>query len=152
MMNVSSVCGIPVSKLYGNSPSGLNSTGGAEERSFYDIVQSAQNAVKPEIQKFINILASWKGIEKNDHTWIWNSLYTLTEMEISEQKRKDAETEHSYAQADQLYLQSGVVSAEDIYSLRFEDKLGKRDINYFGQIEPEEETTGMPFTNEEPKK
>jgi len=139
MMNVSSVCKIPVSKLFGRGSSGgLNSSNDGDETSFYDLAQSGQQQIQPEIQKFIDMLVQWKGLD-GDNTWQWNSLYSLNEMEQAETDRKIAEKNHSNSQSDCLYIQSGVVSPEDIYKLRFEELLGVRDTNYFEEIDPTEE-------------
>ena len=48
---------IPINKLFGQTPTGLNNSGAYDLQSFYDTIQGFQNTtIKPFIEKILNIL------------------------------------------------------------------------------------------------
>lgn len=57
MMDVSGAAGIPVTKLFGRSPAGLNSTGDADLQNYYDTVEACQEAqLRPVLDKLLPIV------------------------------------------------------------------------------------------------
>lgn len=57
MMDVSGACHIPVTKLFGRSPSGMNATGESDMRNYYDYVDSVRNSIlRPVLDKLLPII------------------------------------------------------------------------------------------------
>lgn len=146
MMGICSVSAYPVTKLFGRSASGLNATGEGDSKNYYDAVKSKQNELSPYIQALGVLIANWKNVDQNIQ-WVWNPLFQLTEKEVSDTRRVDAETTRTLADADQRYIDSGVLSPEEVYKLRFEATLGKKSPEDF---EPMPDDSRMPQEGEEP--
>lgn len=125
MMQLSSVNQIPVSRLFGRSPSGLNATGGAEERIFNDMAYSEQNALTPEIQRLVDMLVVWKKLPEGDYSWKWGNIQTLTDEQKAEESRKDAEAERTLAAGNQLMIKEGVLLPEEVRAIYYKEKLEK---------------------------
>ena len=57
MMDVSGACGIPVTKLFGRSPAGMNSTGESDLQNYYDRIEGDQQTqLLPVLEKLIPII------------------------------------------------------------------------------------------------
>lgn len=136
MMNLAAVSRYPVTKLFGRSPAGLNSTGENDTKNYYDSVRARQNAEWPYIQMLVNMIASMKKIKKYT-PFVWNSLSQLNEKEEADVERTEAETYRTKADADDRYLTQGVLLPEEVYKLRFEKELGPKDPSEFEIPEPE---------------
>lgn len=137
MMLLSAVTRYPVTKLFGRSPSGLNATGESDIKNYYDSVRAVQNADWPYIQKLVNMVASWKKIDVYC-PFKWNPLFQLTDEEKANVDRIVAETYRTEADGDERYMNQGVLSAEEVYKLRFEKELGPKDPSEFEDM-PETE-------------
>ena len=92
MMLVSAVCRIPVTKLFGRSPAGMNATGEGDLTNYYDIIQSEQgNRLEKPLQRLVNIIAVYLGkasdIETAEFPIDFNPLFQLTEKEQAEVKK-----------------------------------------------------------------
>lgn len=120
MMLLSAVTGIPVTKLFGRSASGLNATGEGDGKNYYDTLHAAQNDLTPYIEEFGKILMAWKKLD-GDMSWKWNPLAQLTEEQQANVERIKAETYRTYADADQRYMQEGVAGADEFRVIRFPD-------------------------------
>lgn len=74
MMDVSGACGIPVTKLFGRSPAGLNSTGDADMDNYYDTIeQSQESQLRPVLDKLLPIVCmSALGAVPDDLDYIFN--------------------------------------------------------------------------------
>lgn len=136
MMNLSAVTQYPVTKLFGRSPAGMNATGENDLKNYYDAVRSEQAATTKYIQNLVNIIANLHNLT-GEYPWVWNPLFQLSEKDQAEVKRVTAEEARTYADGDERMLNAGVLMPEDVFKLRFEKVLGKRDENFF--IEKEEE-------------
>ena len=56
---IAAAAGIPINKLFGQTPTGLNNNGLYDLQSFYDTIQGYQNTtILPFIEKILNILAN----------------------------------------------------------------------------------------------
>jgi len=94
MLQLSGSSGIPVTRLYGRSPAGLNATGESDLRNYYDLIEAQQrNRLYNPLSYIIKLILAWKGIDEGKCTFSFNSLYQLTETEKSELAKTDAETE-----------------------------------------------------------
>lgn len=117
-LNLSAYTGIPVTFLMGQSPSGLNATGESDIRIFYDSVKSLQiSEIKPNIERLVKaLMVSRRGVTNGQELQDWriefNPLWQQTEKEKAETRRVQAE-------ADSMYLDRGVLTAQEVADSRF---------------------------------
>jgi len=106
--HMAAVTGIPLVKLLGVTPSGLNASSDGEMRVFYDWIESLCESVgTPQLNKLLNIVQlSLFGEIDPDISYAWQPLWTLDEKGIAEVRKTEAET------AD-IYLQGGVISPHE---------------------------------------
>jgi hypothetical protein len=82
------------------------------------------------------MIASWKKI--NVYTpFVWNPLFQLTEEQEANVERIKSETKRTLADADERYLNQGVLIAEEVYKMRFEEELGPKSPEDFEDQLPE---------------
>jgi phage-related protein (TIGR01555 family) len=116
--HLSASCGIPISKLFGRSPAGLNATGENEVRNYYDMLASEQErTLSPLAEEAVRLLFLAKdgptgGVEPNNWSVRWESLFQPTEKEVVEVRKMVAET-------DKIYVDSGVLAADEVAQSRF---------------------------------
>jgi phage-related protein (TIGR01555 family) len=115
MMTVSGVTNIPVTKLFGRSSAGMNSTGEGEQSNYYDLIKSEQEIkILPQLQKlvdYINVASELK-IRVKEPTVEFNSLYQKTDKgQLEEQKIQ--------ADIDAIYIQQGVLDPQEVAKSRF---------------------------------
>lgn len=109
---------IPVTRLMGQSPAGLNATGDADERNFQMHCKSLQVKIAQQpIERLTRLIMLSKegptnGAEPENWAITWRPLSQPTE------DQKSA-THFTQAQADQIYLLNGVLAADEIRSARF---------------------------------
>ena len=91
---VSGASGIPVTRLFGTSPGGLNATGEADIRHYYDRVQTMQNnKITPSMALFDEcLLRSALGRRPKNIFYTWRSLWQVSEKERAEIGKNIAET------------------------------------------------------------
>lgn len=100
---------IPHTKLLGESPDGSNATGNSTTAQWHDHVQSEQeNYLRPRLQQLIDCI--FFDIPKLGFKF--KSLYQLTELEQADLRLK-------VAQADQIYLSTGVLDPSEVAESRF---------------------------------
>lgn len=107
--HMSSINGVPLVKLLGVTPSGLNASSEGEIACFYDMILAEQQALyDTPLKKLIDIiqLAEFGDIDETI-VFKWNPLHSLSEVEQSTARKTDAET-------DAIYIESGVVSPEEV--------------------------------------
>lgn len=109
---------MPVTLLMGQSPAGLSATGDSDIRWWYDGVASAQtNDLRPRINALVELLLRAKdgptgGVEPETWTVEFNALWELTDTEKATLRK-------TVAEADAIYIQSGVVAPEEVAVARF---------------------------------
>ena len=84
---LSGASGIPLVRLFGQSPAGLSATGESDLRNYYDKINSRQNAdLRPGLSKLIKV--AWRskfGAEApKDMQFMFTSLWQMTEKEKAE--------------------------------------------------------------------
>jgi phage-related protein (TIGR01555 family) len=123
-MLVSACTGYPITRLFGVSPAGLNSTGEGDMRNYYDMVRSLQKSdAEPVIVRLVEIISEWKGIEE---PYIeWRPLKQLTEKEQAEMDKMKADTESVKASTYQTYINVGILEPYEARFLEFGDSLDK---------------------------
>ena len=94
LQQVSGAADIPATRLLGQSPAGLNSTGEADLRNYYDRVQAMQELdVGPAIGLLDEcLIRSALGSRPAEIHYIWNTLWQPTAAEQSEIGKRAAET------------------------------------------------------------
>lgn len=141
MVSLSAVTGIPVTRLFGRSPSGLDASGESDLKIYYDMIAAYQKimltepikrlafyinqykkAIMVEPQESLIKTARNGGNEgsvkleypKTEAEIVvrWNPLYEMTEKER-------ADTYYTNAEADVFYMKYGILSPEEVRVNRF---------------------------------
>lgn len=85
---------IPVTKLFGRSPAGMNATGESDLQNYYDYIDTLRESIlKPIIYKLLPVLAmsAW-GVIPDDLDITFPALWTPTAKEVSEIAKAKTET------------------------------------------------------------
>ena len=123
MILLAAVSNIPVTILWGRSPAGENATGESDMRNYYDMIQSKQkNDLKFPLQKLVNIISAFLKIAEPP-TIKFNPLVQMTEKEIAEINKLEADTYKVKADGDKVYLDYGILEAEEVITLRGFDNI-----------------------------
>jgi phage-related protein (TIGR01555 family) len=111
---VAAAAEMPVTRLMGQSPAGLNATGQADIRWWYDRVRSKQaKLLRPVLNRIVRYIMADLGIAEPANWSIrFEPLWQLNEAELADLRSKQAAT-------DKIYLDAGVVTAEEIALSRF---------------------------------
>jgi phage-related protein (TIGR01555 family) len=107
--HLAAVSGIPIVKLLGIQPAGLNASSEGEIRSFYDWIHAYQEKFfRPNLTRVIDLaqLSLWGEVDQ-DLTFEFEPLWSLDEKAQAEVREIDART-------DQLLADTGVVRPEEI--------------------------------------
>jgi phage-related protein (TIGR01555 family) len=104
---------MPLSLLMGQAPAGLNATGDSDIRWFYDHISELQEEeVIPQAERLVRVLFSELGGEPKNWSIKCRPLWQLDEVQESERRK-------NIADADAAYVNSGIVSPEEVASTRF---------------------------------
>lgn len=133
MMMTSACTGYPMTKLFGISPGGLNSTGDSDMYQYYDMVRAKQQTdLLPIVEKLIHIISEWQRIP--EPKIVFNPLEQMTEKEQAELEEKKAMTEKMKMETYQGYIDMGIMSPEIVEELEFgntikeiQKKIGESD-------------------------
>lgn len=125
MLDVSGACQIPVTKLFGRAPAGLNATGESDTENYHETVQQGQETtLAPIIDKLLPIMCmSEFGAVPDDINYMFNPIRTPNDKDVAELVDKKTT---SIVNA----FQAGLIS----------QKIGMKELKQLG------DTTGM-FTN-----
>lgn len=124
MMMTSAATGYPMTKLFGISPGGLNSTGEADMYQYYDMVKAKQETeLLPIIERLVKIISEWQKIPEPEI--VFNPLEQMTEKEQAELEEKKANTEYRKMETYQGYIDMGIMSPDIVEELEFGDSLKK---------------------------
>lgn len=106
--HLASVSGIPLVKLLGIQPAGLNASSEGELQSFYDWIKSQQEKLfrKPLEYVLTIVQLSLFGDADDQITFEFESLWDMSDKE-------KAEIENIEAQTDVLLVDSGIISTEE---------------------------------------
>jgi uncharacterized protein len=108
---------MPVTRLFGMSPAGLNSTGEMDARFWYDRVAAQQRRRKKQLEQVLAFaLRSRSGPLRGQEPQVWSVEFRPL-WQPSEQER--AQTRLTQAQIDEIYIRNGVVSPEEVALSRF---------------------------------
>lgn len=114
MFRLAAASEMPVSMLFGQAPAGLNATGDADIRFYYDHLKVRQDrTLRPPLERLIRMVFQTNGgTEPEQWSVQFRPLWQLTEAE-------QANMHVAQANADQVYLNAGVVSPEEVRQSRF---------------------------------
>lgn len=105
--HMAAVCSIPLVKLLGVTPSGLNASSDGEIRTFYDFILSQQEQYRPAIKRAIDVIQlSENGEIDPSIDFKFVPLYQETETDAAAARKTDAET-------DQILINAGVIAQEE---------------------------------------
>jgi phage-related protein (TIGR01555 family) len=105
---VATAVGIPVTLLTGQAPAGLNATGAADTRAFYDTVQAYRTSrLTPAIDRLVRmVMRSLRYLEPVKWSVAWPSLWQMTAQE-------KAEVRKVHAEADTLEINASIITPEE---------------------------------------
>ena len=118
MLRLAAAARMPVTKLMGQSPAGMNATGESDRAVWEDEVAAYQTKqLKPQIERLLRLLflskqGPTKGVEPDNWSISFNALRQLTDLET-------ADLRHKTAQTDALYVQMGALLPEEVALSRF---------------------------------
>lgn len=123
-MLVSACTGYPITRLFGVSPAGMNSTGESDMRNYYDMVRSTQRAeIEPLVLRLVRIIAEWKNLEE---PYIeWKPLQQLSEKEKAEKDKTEADKDQVIATTWKAYIDMGAMEPYEVRFMQFGDSLDK---------------------------
>ncbi|WP_299663855.1 phage portal protein [uncultured Ruegeria sp.] len=106
--NVSGAADIPVTRLFGMSPGGLNSTGDGDLKNYYDHIQSVQELdISPNMGVLDEILIrSALGDRPEEVHFTWRPLWQMSEKERAEVGSKTAQTFKTIHEMDVLPMEA----------------------------------------------
>ena len=117
-MLICSASSYPMTRLFGISPGGLNSTGDGDTYRYYDKVESEQKRkLLPILDRLTYIYSEWKNIVKPKI--VFNPLEQMTEKEEAELEEKKAQTEKLKADTYQMYIDMGIMDSEIVEELEY---------------------------------
>ena len=99
----------PLTKLFGESPTGLNATGEGDRKNYVETLRSTQTSqIDPALRRLDEVLArSALGTFPNDFNYEWKPLNAPTEYD-------EAITNKTQCDADIAYLEAGVITVSQI--------------------------------------
>ena len=109
MIWLSGCAKIPHTKLFGVSPSGLNSTGDGDLKTYYDDIRGDQTTqLAPPIDYLDQIMVrSALGSFPDGFDYVWNPLEQPNQVEVAQSRLLDA-------QKNRIYLEDGVVNPSQV--------------------------------------
>lgn len=105
----------PITVLLGKSPAGLNATGESDTRGWYDTIQDHRTQeVEPRLLRLVRVVSKglFPGLDPSVWEVVWPALWQPTDKEQAELRKLVADT-------DAIYLNAGVVMAEEVVQTRW---------------------------------
>lgn len=86
MLDIAGACQIPVTKLFGRSPAGMNATGESDMQNYYEVIQQQQESILgPVLDKLLPIMCmSEFGAIPDDLEYTFNPIRTPDDEEIAD--------------------------------------------------------------------
>jgi phage-related protein (TIGR01555 family) len=105
--------GIPVTKLFGISPAGMNATGVSDAKNWYRILEAYRTTqIQPQVEVLLNLLLIEAGKPEAEIAVSWAPLDTPTDLE-------EAQIRKTTLDGDLAAVQSGVLFPEEVAEARF---------------------------------
>lgn len=91
---LSGALGIPLTRLFGQSPAGMNSTGESDLITYYDgINQKQERQLRPGLTKIFQVMGASEGVKiDNRFNFVFSPLWQLTEKEAAEIDQQDTQS------------------------------------------------------------
>lgn len=126
MLRLAAAVQIPATILYGQSPAGMNATGDADFRWFYNRIRSAQTRqLAPRIRRLVRIMRATKSIGKaagdGTITVAFPNLW-------SEPPSTEATRKKTIAETDQIRINTGELLPEEVAAVRTQPDGWDREI------------------------
>ena len=138
-LDLSGASGIPVTKLFGRSPAGMNATGESDLQNYYDRIDSnRESKLRPILERLLPVMCmSTFGVIPDGADIVFPALWTPTAREVADIAKAKSETVIAAVQAGLLTIGMG---QEELKKL--EDETGM-----FGTIPDEqiEANQGLSF-------
>lgn len=118
MLRLSAAADMPVSKLMGQAPTGLNATGEGDAQNYFDNIAGKQiTHLDPRVRRLVKLLmlakeGPCKGTEPENWSTDYRPLFSPPESE-------QAETRLKMAQADKAYFEIGALGFDEIRNSRW---------------------------------
>lgn len=137
-LRLCSVHGIPYTILMGKSPSGLQATGDAEVRLFYDNMRAQQeDKLQPILERLVRLImlskrGPFNGKEPKNWQIEFKPLWQMSETETANYRKTIADT-------DQVYINAGVLDPSEVAASRFGGDVysAETEIDLAGREDPE---------------
>lgn len=126
-VGLSAECGIPVTILFGRSPGGMNATGDADFDGYHEMVGGLQTRLTPALERIVSLIYAQKEITDPPENWTisWPALKVLSEKEIAEARKTNADAEAQEMNALGIAVDRGLLSEEQAYEyLRATERFG----------------------------
>lgn len=113
-LRVAAAARMPLTRLMGMSPAGLNATGASDIRLWYDAVKSYRtDDIQPPLERVVQLLARETQVASPEEWTVkWPSLWQMTPPEEATHRKTIADT-------DSIYIDKGVVTAAEVTATRF---------------------------------
>jgi phage-related protein (TIGR01555 family) len=149
---------MPVTKLFGQSPAGLNTTAEGDLSFWYDRAESHQERdLKDQLSRIIKLFwlsksGPTRGVEPASWGLKFNKLWQMSELEESQARKNQSETDNNYIDSGVLMPDEVAQSrfGGDAYSFETQLDMEMRDTEAEPEPEPEPERM-MPFPAAEPE-
>ncbi len=118
MIRMAAAADMPVTVLFGRSPAGMNATGESDIRIWYDQVASRQEAeLRSPLERLVELITASAegptgGQVPDEIALAFNPLWQPTQKETTETRKIQAD-------ADAVYIDTGVASPDEIARSRF---------------------------------
>lgn len=117
-MLIAADTGYPITRLFGMSPAGMNSTGESDMRNYYDMVRSEQtNVLQPILLRLVKIISEWKNLPEPYIEFV--PLQTMNEKERADLEKQKADTEKVEADTYKAYIDMGVLEPYEARFLKY---------------------------------
>lgn len=83
---------VPMTRLFGMSPGGLNSTGEGDLANYYDRLSSVQIEFESALALLDEVLVRSAGADWDEHTYEWRPLRQMTDEQLADLRGRNAET------------------------------------------------------------
>lgn len=147
-VRLAAACDMPLTLLFGTSPSGMNATGESDIRFFYDRVAAYQNRkIQPALRRLIQIIFHTIGNKQEPPKW------AIKFRPLWQDSAKDkAAAMLTQAQADVAWIGASVLSAEEVAQGHWGTGEYNPNISVdFAAREAQEQAAASPFTEDDKK-
>lgn len=124
--SIASSARIPINKIFGQTPTGLNNSGAYDMANFYDTIKGYQESIiKPLIEHTLKILLNERIEQGLQATFTFNPLEKLNDLELSQVKNTEADF---YTKL----INAGIITQEEaLQELKAKGYLGTNITNDF---------------------